>query len=264
MIPQLVFGDANAKLKALQSKLGRKLYTFSVMSGYTCPYAKDCLSKAVFNGNSWTIIDGPDIQYRCFSASQEVIFPSVRASRINNMRLIELAAIDVNKAIEAININIPKDCNVLRLHVGGDFKTQAYFDTWLEFARLNPSLLIYAYTKSLPFWVRRIDELPVNFVLTASRGGYKDALINQHNLRESIVVNPMIPGHKIIDANYASVDDVVYEIDHDDSHAASVGPSFALVIHGIQPKGTIASEGLKKLDGFGTYNQKTGANTVYA
>ena len=38
------------------------------------------------------------------------------------------------------------------------------------------------------------------------------------------------------------------EIDHDESHAINAGPSFALLIHGTQPKGSEAAEAKKRLD----------------
>jgi hypothetical protein len=263
-LPYLVFGTANAKLKGLQSRLSKRVFTFSLLSGHTCPYARDCESRAMYQENGkWKIVDGTHTEFRCFSASEEVIYPNVRESRINNMQLIEAAAVDINKALEIIAVNFPAKCEVLRIHVGGDFKTQAYFDTWVEYARRNPSVLFYAYTKSLPFWIKRANDIPENFMLTASRGGYKDELIKTHNLREAIVINPALGNHKIIDAHHASVDDVVYEIDHDDYHAASKGGSFALVLHGIQPAGTAAAAGLKSLKGFGSYNQVSGANTTY-
>jgi len=43
----LKFGKANAKLEALEKATGRKVYTFSLLSGHTCPYAKDCKSMAM-------------------------------------------------------------------------------------------------------------------------------------------------------------------------------------------------------------------------
>lgn len=262
---QLVFGKANAKLKGLEKALGKRVYTFSLMSGHTCPYAKDCHSQAVPQlDNSWKIVDGEHTQFRCFSASEEVIYPNVRESRINNMQLVEYAAESIGRAFDCIDANFPKDCEVLRIHVGGDFKTQAYFDAWVEYAEYRPDVIFYAYTKSLPFWVNRIGKIPNNFVLTASYGGYRDKLIAEHNLRYALVVNPALPSHFIVDSNTAIVDNVVYEIDHDDSHAAKQGPSFALVLHGIQPKNSKASEGLKMLKGFGSYNQKNGANKTYA
>jgi hypothetical protein len=38
-----------------------------------------------------------------------------------------------------------------------------------------------------------------------------------------------------------------FEIDHDDYHAAFGAESFALLIHGTQPKGSTASQALQEL-----------------
>jgi len=46
---KLVFGKANAKLRELERVLEVKLVTFSLLSGFSCPYAKECLSQAVEN-----------------------------------------------------------------------------------------------------------------------------------------------------------------------------------------------------------------------
>ena len=49
------------------------------------------------------------------------------------------------------------------------------------------------------------------------------------------------------------------EIDHDDSHAARPDlrhQSFALLIHGVQPKGSEAAKAVVKLKGKGSYNRK--------
>ena len=76
-------------------------------------------------------------------------------------------------------------------------------------------------------------------VLTASRGGRLDHMIDEHNLRESVVVY-----------SEQEADDLGLVIDHDDSHAAirsQCNNSFALLIHGIQPKGSKASEAIQEL-----------------
>ena len=49
------------------------------------------------------------------------------------------------------------------------------------------------------------------------------------------------------------------EIDHDDSHAADPTrrrKSFALLIHGVQPKGSAASAAVRALNGEGSYSRK--------
>ena len=235
---ELVFGKANAKLKALEKIYG-KLSTFSVLSGHTCPYAKECHSQVDLQANGHRKIkDGPHTKFRCFSASQEVQYTNVYNSRKNNGAVIELAAIDYKQAAKELRKAIPKNTKIVRIHVGGDFKTQAYFDAWLTVAELCPSIHFYAYTKSLPFWIARKDALKglKNFVLTASRGGHKDKLIEPHKLREAVVVY-----------SEEQAAELGLEIDHDDSHAANRGGDFALLIHGSQPKGSEASKALQQL-----------------
>jgi hypothetical protein len=72
--------------------------------------------------------------------------------------------------------------------------------------------------------------------LTASRGGRFDNLIDMHGLKCSEVV-----------FSEAEAAEKGLEIDHDDSHAAIGQKSFALLLHGVQPKGTEAAEALKQI-----------------
>jgi hypothetical protein len=163
--------------------------------------------------------------------------------------IVKLAAESVAAAAGALIGAMPDNAGIIRIHVGGDFKTRAYFDAWLEVARQNKDRLFYAYTKSLPFWIDRRDQLKKlpNFVLTASRGGYKDNLIKKHRLRESVVV-----------FSEQQAADLGLEIDHDDSHAADPSrrrESFALLIHGGQPAGSEAGKAVRALKGKGSYSR---------
>lgn len=236
---KLSFGGANAKLKALEKLIRAKLSTFSVLSGFSCPYAKDCKSFAIEGSDGRiTIQDGPDTQWRCFSASQEALFPSVYKSRKSNLDLISEAAKSADDAAKLIVAQIPKKSSVIRIHVGGDFKVQAYFDAWLLAARMAPQKTFYAYTKSIPFWVKRLGEIPSNFVLTASYGGHKDSLIEEYNLRYVKVVGSI-----------EEAENLGLPIDHDDSHAFYNSGNFALLIHGTQPKGSEWGKKFAKLGG---------------
>jgi hypothetical protein len=78
--------------------------------------------------------------------------------------------------------------------------------------------------------------LPENLVLTASRGGKHDDMIELHGWKESLVV---YSEQEAIDKGL--------EIDHDDTHAAFGKKNFALLIHGTQPKGSVASIALQKI-----------------
>lgn len=247
---KLVFGRGNAKLDHLEKKYKTRVYTFSVQSGVTCPYAKDCKSTAVRGSDGRVkIVDGPDTVFRCFSASQEALFPSVLKSRENNGDIIALAAVDIPAAAAMISQSIPKKTGIVRIHVGGDFKTKAYFCAWLKVAADNPTILFYAYTKSLPFWVWAEAEgiIPENMILTASYGGHRDDLIPKHNLRFAKVVGSVAEARRL-----------KLPIDHDDSHAANpkrANKSFALLIHGAQPAGSQAGKDVRKLNGKGSYRK---------
>ena len=240
------FSKANAKLEELYHvpelerwlEGKRKVYSFDLISGWSCPQAKDCLSKVVKIGESRKIQDGKDCKFRCFSASQEALFPDTYNKRKRNFDVLRLGT----SSYEIANVladAMPKNLGICRIHVAGDFFNQKYFRAWHLLAEWHPDRLFYAYTKSLNYWLADRNDLPNNLVLTASRGGRLDHLIDQYNLRESKVV-----------FSEAEADALGYEIDHTDEHAAIPeirNESFALLIHGTQPKGSEASKAIKAL-----------------
>ena len=244
---KLKFSRGNAKLDALEKIVKGQVWTFSLLSGHTCPYAKDCLSKAEVVDGKRTVVDGPYTLWRCFSASQEALFTNVYNSRKHNTQIVQIAASDIPAAAEIIANSLPRKAKVVRIHVGGDFQTKAYFQAWLLVAHNNPNVIFYAYTKSLPFWKWAADNgiIPDNFVLTASYGGWKDRMIGENGFKAAKVV---------MSEDEAKL--LGLQIDHDDSLAVSNGKSFALLLHGVQPKGSKAADALKKLNGKGTYKRK--------
>jgi len=229
----LKFGNPNAKLKALVKKLGKTLKTFSLPSGWTCPAAKECLSKA--DRQTGKITDGKETQFRCFQASSEAIYPSLRKMVWHNFDLIKNKIGDgIDAVADLICDSLPKKFDILRVHVGGDYFSKKYLQAWIEVAKRNPDKLFYSYSKSLHFF--KEFALPENLVLTASRGGKYDDLIDAHAFKEAVVV---FSEQEAIDKGL--------EIDHDDAHAAFGAKSFALLLHGTQPKGSEASAALSKL-----------------
>lgn len=242
----LKFSKANAKLDQLHSvaelqywlQHNRKVYSFDLLSGWSCPQAKDCLSKVVLINDKRRIKDGKDCQFRCFSASQEVMFPAVYDNRKANFDGLKSLASSYDMACAIADV-MPANLGICRIHVAGDFFNQKYFRAWQYVAEWNPDRLFYAYTKSLNYWLDDEPHLPTNLVLTASRGGRLDHKIEEHNLREAVVVY-----------SEQEADDLGLVIDHDDSHAAIPSQrhnSFALLIHGQQPKGSEASKAIKEL-----------------
>lgn len=251
----LKFSAANAKTEALanvpaiaqflQNK--RKIFSLDLLSGYACPFAKDCLSKVVMINGKRRIKDGPHTQFRCFSASQELVYTNTynrRKANFDSLRRLGSTAAMVD-TLESV---MPKKLGVCRIHVAGDFFNEAYMLAWASLAKNHPDRLFYAYTKSLPYWVanRKAFKAIPNFVLTASRGSRADNLIGKHRLREARVI-------------FSEAEANGLPIDHDDSHAADPSKakeSFALLLHGVQPKGSDASSALSALKGKGSYSRK--------
>lgn len=218
----------NAKLKKLAYTFGGKFYTFSIMSGHNCPFARECQAFAVPKiDGTWGIKDGKQMKFRCFSASQEILYPALREQRINNMVVLEKCAVSSNVGADYICQFLPDDASLVRVHVAGDFKTQAYFDAWIETARRRRHIHFYAYTKALTFWIARLSTIPANFVLTASYGGTRDDMIQSYGLRSARVVYSLGEAKRL-----------GLRVDHDDSLAVRHGKDFALLIHGIGPKGS--------------------------
>jgi phosphoglucomutase len=67
------------------------------------------------------------------------------------------------------------------------------------------------------FWVNRLDKIPGNLILQASRGSYQDDIAIKYNLKYAEV--------------FRDINDVPkgMPIDTDDSHAMSGSKSFALL-----------------------------------
>lgn len=218
---KLKFSQGNAKLKQAN------LFTFSLPAGHSCPFANICLAKA--DKATGKIQLGKNNQFQCFSATSENMFPNVRKSRWNNFEL--LRKLDTAGMFDLIQKSIPAKAETVRIHVSGDFFSQSYFDAWILVAKANPNRLFYAYTKSIPFWLARSKDIPANFVLNASIGGKSDSLIEKFNLKSARVV-----------FSEGEAKNANLKIDHDDSLAMRQGGNFALLLHGTQPKGSLAAK----------------------
>lgn len=150
------------------------VYEFNLPTGHTCPFAKECLVKV---NRKTGKMNNKSKLYRCYAASSER-FPAVREHRWKNFDYVRSGGIPV----------IPDKAKSIRIHSSGDFFSQSYFDMWLIVCRNNPEIEFWAYTKSLKYWVKRITDIPLNLVLTASYGGKNDYLIKEYNLKNATVI----------------------------------------------------------------------------
>lgn len=165
------------------------VYEWNLPTGSTCPFALECKVTVDRITGKFDIKRG---QYKCYAASPER-FPAVREHRWKNFEYVKNGGMPI----------IPPDCKSIRIHSAGDFFNQGYFDMWLQVAKENPEIEMWAYTKSLQYWVNRINEIPDNLVLTASYGGRQDDLIEQYNLKNVKVYESqsLVPSERPIDNN---------------------------------------------------------------
>jgi hypothetical protein len=242
------FSKANAKIEALESvpdlkeflNGNKEVYSFDLLSGFSCPFANECLSKAIENNGRRTIKDGPNTKFRCFSASQEVQYTNVYNLRKQNFDTLKSIK-TIGGMVSEIESNMPANLGICRIHVAGDFWSSKYFAAWINIATRNPGRLFYAYTKSIKYWVEfsKLGLIPSNLVLTASLGGRLDNLAAKYKLRTARVV-----------FSEQQAADLGLEIDHTDEHAANPNTKdkdFALLIHGTMPKGSEAAAAIKEL-----------------
>jgi hypothetical protein len=134
----LKFSKANRKIRKLYKipalkpfLVGKKIYSFDLLSGWSCPFANKCLSKVIQTQDGRRIKDGKRTEFRCFSASQEVLLPPVYNLRKYNLDTIK-DCVSTSQLASLIDKSLPKDAGIIRIHVAGDFFNQRYMDAWLR------------------------------------------------------------------------------------------------------------------------------------
>ncbi len=222
----LKFSAGNAKIKFIPS--------FNLPAGQSCPFANLCFTKA--DKITGKITDGKNQEFRCFSASAENLFPNVRKQRWHNFDILRKLRSPQEMAAK-IQQALPFNVRYIRIHVSGDFFSISYLKSWILIAQNNPDIIFYAYTKSLPYWIELMDQIPSNLRLTASMGGKHDHLIKEYNLKYAQVVY-----------SEQEAAELGLEVDHSDQLAYGLSDkSFALLIHGVQKAGSKASKAKETL-----------------
>jgi hypothetical protein len=188
-------------------------WSWSLPSGTTCPGAEQCL--AFVDRETGQMTNGPKQKFRCYSAMTER-YPSVRKRYWANFDAVR--GKNAHEVAEVLNDCLPAKANKVRIHTAGDFFSEQYFLGWMQFIRSKPSVLFWAFTKSVPLWVKHLDAIPSNLQLQASYGGKWDELIEQHKLKFAKVV-----------WSRQEAAELGLEIDEGDRLAALQNKSFALL-----------------------------------
>lgn len=220
------------------AKLPDSTLIFSIPAGHTCPGANLCLSRA--HRDTGKITDGPDTVFRCYAASEECRFPSVRQGRWRNFDLIRrLGPVELSAALP-LSIAAARDHKTthVRWFGSGDCFSPQLRDAIVYCAEVFPDLDFYLYSKNLPIWLdgTKLRALPGNFYLTASYGGRFDYLIQQG----------LFPRTARVVFNQEEADRLGLPLDFNDSYAYDPVPThFAHLVHGTQPAGSDAGKAIK-------------------
>ena len=233
---------------------------FSLPAGYTCPFATVCKNfpakwEGPIKGGKWkkpaswekNVKPGPQAEIMCYAARAQGQYPGANVQAFKNLDLLKRMKTKEkmsNLIIKSIEYHGLANTDILRIHEAGDFFSQDYFDAWIEVAKKMPQTLFYAYTVSLPYYMARKNSLPKNFKVIASMDKHNEKFIMDNGLRYSRVVGTEEEARVL-----------GLPIDVDDSIAWSSDDSFALVIHGSQPKGSEAAETLKQNKKSGLYDK---------
>ena len=225
------------KMSKGNAKLSKDTLILSLPAGITCPGSNACKAWVTLKDDKRVLNRGPESMFTCFAASEELRYPNVFKSRKYNYDLINSYVLKndlkgltdlINRSIQANKKNITK----VRIHESGDFYHPLYLQAWLNVARLNKDLKFYCYSKSLDFFLEVL--LPNNFYMVASYGSRHDYLIDQG----------YFPKYSKVVFSEDEAKKLNLEIDKDDSLCFG-NKAFALLLHGMQEKGSKAGEALK-------------------
>jgi len=229
------------KMSKGNKKLPKTTLIYSHSAGLTCPGANSCKAFVTIKGDKKVLNRGNESLFTCFAASEELRYPNVYKARKYNFDLINSYVLKndlkgltnlINHSIQSNRRNITK----VRIHESGDFYNRLYLEAWKNVAELNKDLIFYCYSKSLLFFPTN-RSIPRNLYVTASYGSKYDFLIDRgYFKRFSKVVFSEEEATKL-----------GLSIDKDDSHCyEDKGKNgFALLLHGMQEKGSASAEALK-------------------
>ena len=213
------------KMKLLAQMLGlpqTKVASVDLVCGYTCPMALQCKSYA--DRKTGKVTDAKGSTFRCYGTSLEAAFPPTRALHWHNYDLLRNAG-TVGAMTDILVAGLSDKLKVVRVHSFGDFFNENYFQAWLNTAEKFPNTTFFAYTKVLPY-VRATR--PDNFYMVYSYGGRLDSELTTEQT-----------AYVVKDTSEAEALGVpVSCVAHgaDDYNFIKAGLSFALLLHGVQPK----------------------------
>jgi hypothetical protein len=248
----LQLSDENSKLESLD------IVSMSLPVGYTCKYAGSCktfvepLGRDEKGDFTTKLRTTPKTITHCFMGAIEQRSPEYRAKvwynayllkvpsavRYMNKGLLDAVAADpadismeelIIRSIKNYMEQKAKKIKLFRIHAGGDFFSQEYFDAWLGAVRHFKNIIFYAYTTSLPYWSARVNDIPPNLRLvasaeTASKRAYRESIKSAIDSFRKVYIKD----------TPRSAAEARLQIDVNDFEAVLGEGDFALLLHGAR------------------------------
>jgi len=214
------------------TKVGKRVTTFSLPAGWTCPYAKDCKMMADREGGGYKV--GDEAKFMCYAAWMEIQYEAVRNNRWHNYDLLKEAKTVQDKIdliLNSLDSHFRENgrTDSVRIHESGDFYNGEYLQAWMGAAERRPDIEFYAYTKSLPYilqYKEHIDKIP-NFKLNISAGSLHPELEDELDLPTGTVFNT--PEEALAVGQLVDLDDSI-------ARDKKNKDDFAMLVHGMQTK----------------------------
>jgi hypothetical protein len=143
----------NSKLKKTSKTTGLRVFNFGIPAQDTCLWAGECKKYCYASKGAYIWSNVKPAFERRLDATKQDNFPQVMIAEI-----------------------IKRKASVIRIHDSGDFYSREYLMKWFKIMEALPSVIFYAYSKSLP--LLKGEKLPANFTLIKSEGGKRDDLID--------------------------------------------------------------------------------------
>lgn len=186
----------NSKLKKTSLTNGVKVMNFGIPAQDTCLWAGDCKKYCYASKGAYIWSNVKPAFQRRLDATKQDDFPQLMIAEI-----------------------IKRKVSVVRIHDSGDFYSREYLHKWFKIMDSLPSVIFYAYSKSLPLFAG--EKLPSNFKLIKSEGGKRDDLINPNVDRHARIFKTEA---ELIAAGYANASE-------NDLIAIGGNPKIGLIAH---------------------------------
>ena len=116
-----------------------KVWTFSLPSFVTCPGAS------------------PWCREHCYARRLELFRTNCRKAYLRNLAL----SLDPDRLVEKVLESLPEDAEHMRIHVGGDFYSREYIQSFIRICEARPTTQFWSYTRSwtLPELLPALERL---------------------------------------------------------------------------------------------------------